>query len=108
MQVYRKRPTDRESHVEEYDPSKMTVPYVHYSGRESAFLMKKGKVKKDCSGIWQHNGPRSVFYSCPFCSAINKSTVVARQSTQSSGYADSVWCVRCERHLRLFYEGTKL
>lgn len=104
MRVYRKRADEALSHVEEVDSSKITVPYVDYCGFESAFLMKKGKVKKDCPGIWQSDGPGSVFYSCPYCSGINKVETVWRHYTRATREADSVWCVKCVRHLRFYYE----
>jgi len=93
--------------IEIFDPDRMTVPFVNY-GSEAAFLMKKGEIKKGCRpGIWQPDGKNSVFYTCPYCAAINRSDcfyLSPERFQRVTGLAESLWCMKCSRHLRLYYE----
>ena len=88
-----------------FNASMSVVPSTIYLNMEPAFFMRKGKIEERKPGIWQRTD-RKIFFTCPFCTAINRvGTNPSRYRYKSGGStADSVWCHKCQRHLRLYYE----
>ena len=108
MQIHRYSARQDRTTTETFDSARISVPFVNYGG-EAAFLMKEGEIKKGCkAGIWQPDGKNAAFYTCPYCAAINRSNCSdyspINRFRKATGLAESLWCIKCNRHLRLYYE----